>query len=70
MLILWRKLFVILHIGKTKPFVEIPGCGKWAGRSASRVWVNQWEKCTMEIMTKVRHEGKNVVDGKKMNTIN
>jgi len=67
---LWRKLFVILHIGKTKPFVEIPGCGKWTGGPASRVWVNQWEKCTKEIMTRVRYKGKNVVGRKKVNGIN
>jgi len=45
-------------------------CGKWAGGPTSRVWVNQWEKCTKEIMTRVKYKGKNVVDGKKVNEIN
>jgi len=34
------------------------------------VWVNKWEKCTKEIMTRVRYKGKNVVDRKKVNEIN
>jgi len=55
---------------KQSHLLEIPGCRKWVGGPASRVWVNKWEKCTKEIMTRVRYKGKNVVDRKKVNEIN